>query len=287
MPDFPLLCLVGLSVTSVMACAETSACPVNQALVDGLCETVGPRPTQKIPIACRNSVDPEVTSVLEWELTVDPVTITGGKNFNAGLEGVATFDEAFLDAAQTTGLGRIIEVEISDFKATVRVRSGAVGDDVALRLDNIRHTCSQPPRNPCNPDKDSPDGSNTDCLPLDSSNYCSHFVDLPISTDCSPDGICERLEKGFQCADVQLCVTRALNLALEWDDQRYTADEEGTVVFGWADDADVLEQAPAFDDPIGSIGMRLRIKGIPVAFECAMAPTTPDTDLVSFPINSP
>jgi hypothetical protein len=219
---------------------------------------------------------------------VDPVTILGGETFTAALAGVVIFDEAFLDAAQTTELGRVDEVEILDLTATVRVLSGAVGPDVTLRLANVQHTCAEPPRGPCELENDLPDGGNSDCPPVEgATNRCGHFVPLPISTDCSPDGICARLKKSFQCDSVDLCVTGPLDLPLERDFGEYLADPEGTVVFGWADDVSRLQSEPVFTDPIGWVGMRARIGPFPVALECSMAPGTPAEELVAFPIETP
>lgn len=124
----------------------------------------------------------------------------------------------------------------------------------------------------CDQANDNPDGSNPDCLPVvPDGPFCQDpvvIVDLPISEDCAPGGVCDALGKGVctpgncvggtnegaacetaddcdgvcdncpfgtQCGNNQFCVTGDLALTLKPEVQTYLADASGEILFGWAD----------------------------------------------------
>jgi len=275
-----------------------------------------------ITLACRNNVTPDV-SFLDWELKVSPTPepIEGGGFFNALLEGVAVFDEEFLDAAQTRVEGGVKEANLIDINATVHVRKGATGEDVSLNGTSITYQCFIR-RGTCAPANDLPSvpgfRGNTDCEPQNELNPCGRFVDLPTSEDCSEGGDCAALGKtgpGSQCSLNDFCITGDLRLELNPDSGEYTADSQGEVLFGWDDQkagATVRQSGanegawllpPAvLNDPIGPNGLRVSIADFRVALECTMgvdsqAPPplgvgsrdplsspTPDELLIAFPI---
>jgi hypothetical protein len=219
--------------------------------------------------------------------------IESGELFTAELDGVAVFDEAFLDTAQLLVSGGVKEVNLLGLNATVRVRSGATGDDVALTSDeSIPYECDED-RAECNPANDLPGvpgfRGNTDCQPEETSNQCGRFLLLPISTDCAPGGVCAGLGKTGQCSVNDFCITGALRLELERARGEYTADSQGNVLFGWADEGTgaPIEGPPTFEDPTGPVGLRLGIGPLSVALECVMAAGTPGSALISFPIQTP
>lgn len=272
------------------ACAETSACPTGQVLVEGRCVDDGP--SKSISIACRNSVN-DVTSVLTWELTVEPGTIEGGETFFPTLNGVAVFHEEFLDDALDELA--VDEINLVELNATVQVRSGATGDPVKLTNREYSYECFLSPRESCDPRNDDPSCevpgrcSNSDCQPESPQNPCGRFIRLPISNDCARDGLCATLgERKMQHCDMWgFCAIGDLEIPLKKQSGgEYIADPEGKVLFGWAEGAPI-DQMPLATDPPGPLSLRLGIDGFPVAIECAMPLDTPDGLLVSFPIQTP
>ena len=272
------------------ACAETSACPAGQVLVGGECTDEGP--SQSIPIVCRNS-DNEETSVLNWELTVEPSTIESGEAFQATLDGVALFDEEFLDGVQD--VIAVDEINLIELNATIQIRSGATGENVALVNEDLYdYKCLQEPRVSCDPANDDLSGvpgfrSNSDCQPPSDFNPCGRFIRLQTSGDCEPDGLCDALGKTNQCLRNDFCVTGDLAIPLEREFGRYTADSEGRVLFGWADETSgaSVDQPPTATAPLGPLGVRVGIGAYVIAMECVMPLATPDRELVSFPIETP
>lgn len=270
------------------ACAETSACPTDQVLVEGRCRDVGP--TRSIPIVCRNS-DNEETFVLSWELTVEPTTIESGERFIATLDGVALFDEQFLDNVQD--VLAVDEINLIELNATIQVRSGATGENVTLVAEDVYdYKCLQEPRLSCDPANDLPgvpgNRSNTDCQPESPLNPCGRFIRLQTSSDCEADGLCAALGRTDSCLRNEFCVTGDLPIELKRGFGEYTADPEGEVVFGWADETSGASiERPEATDPPGPLSLRLGIGVYVVAIECAMPLETSDGDLVSFPIETP
>jgi len=283
-----LLPLIVFSIVAFGAgCAETGACPAGEVRMDGDCVSLS---SKIIPVGCRNSF-PGGTSLLDWELTVSPTRIESGEPFAATLDGVAVFNEFFVDAAQTVYPGGFQEVNLFDLNATVHVRSGATGDDVSLTLpESIPYECVLS-RTECDPSNDLPgvlgDRGNTDCEPEADSNPCGRSVLVPTSTDCAPGGVCADLGKtgpGSPCSDNGFCVTGDLRIELGKASSDYTADSEGEVLFGWADERSgaTIDEMPVFEDPTGPIGIRFGIGTFLVAFECTMR--AEDSALISFPI---
>jgi hypothetical protein len=268
-------------------------------------------------VACGNSIT-DVTSVLDWKLTVSPSPIESGELFVAALDGVAVFNEFFLDEAQPLVPGGVQEANLVSLNATVHVRKGATGNDVTLEPEPIPYVCDTG-RTACDPANDvvDPDNpldapglrANTDCKPANYLNPCGRFIRLPISTECGPGGICADMGKTGQCADNDFCVTGDLRLDLERASGEYTAHSQGNVLFGWADestDATIQEGGHnpgtwslppvVYEDPTGPIGVRIGIGPVLLALECTMgvgsgfspfSRPTPDPALISFPIQAP
>ena len=65
-------------------------------------------------------------------------------------------------------------------------------------------------------------------------------VDVPVSEDCAPGGLCDTLGKAgapdSQCGVNGFCVTGPLPLPLNTDTGSYTTDGSGDVLFGWDDE---------------------------------------------------
>lgn len=276
-------------------------------------------------IGCANNVTPD-NSLLDWKLEVDvPNPIVSGESFNADLGGTAVFDEGFLDTGDALIGGGLEVVNLVDLKATVHVREGASGPNVTLTVDedSYDYECLQG-RTACDPQNDlegTPGARpNSDCQPESSLNPCGRFIRVPTSSDCGPDGPCaERNKTGpdSQCDRNGFCVTGDLTIQLEAATGRYTADSEGEVLFGWADESTgatiresgsdagtwILPDA-VYSEPTGPLGFRVSVGGIPVALECTMAvdckgplsnvdclnfltSPTPSFALISFPIEQP
>jgi hypothetical protein len=273
-------------------------------------------------VACTNS-ETTVTSLLDWQLTVSPSPdpIESGEPFTATLDGIALFDEGFLDAAQELP-GGVQEVDLVDLSATVHVRLGATGDDVILTPDPIQYpyVCFRS-RNACNPANDvlddppDPPGlrGNTDCEPIGAANPCGRFIILPTSSD---GGVCANLEKTEQHDDNGFCITGDGSIELQEATGHYTAAAEGLVLFGWDDQSTgatiqeggpndgtwILPEADYYADT-GPNALRVTVRGIPVALECTMGVNcmdpdsgidcaaalpspTPSSALISFPIQT-
>jgi len=123
------------------------------------------------------------------------------------------------------------------------------------------------------------------------------------------------LNKTVQCDLHHFCVTGDLRIPLQAATQRYTADVEGTVLFGWAEEGTgaeldqtggpndgtwILPDAE-YEEPTGPVGARMSLSVLPMALECTMgvdckdpvlgvdcaeplSSPTPDEALISFPI---
>jgi hypothetical protein len=241
-----------------------------------------------IPLTCWSNFVDGVLAPLAWELTVTPTRIKSGEPFAANLDGVAVFNEAFLDAAQDLFPDGVLEVTLFDLRATVRVLEGATGDDEILRADSrlYEHQCAVG-RAECDPENDllgvPGRRGNADCLPLANNNPCGQTLLLPVSSGigCEPGGVCER--KMGQCVKNGFCITGDLRVELEGGLGEYTGPV-GDVVFGWADSPPIEEQ-PNYDDMPGPLSFRLHVGDIPVALECVMGAVPPE--LPTFPIQTP
>jgi hypothetical protein len=275
--------------------AFASAMLAAMGLAAGCSEVIAPEGGELVTsVGCANNITGD-TSILDWELDVTPGTIESGEPFRASLDGVAVFEEDFLDAAQAP-LGGVREANLIELNATVHVRSGATGEDVALTVDDsfVDYECFVG-RNSCDPanDLEGVPGArpNTDCQPQEETNPCGRFVQFPISTECGPGGACEELNKtgdGSQCDLNDFCITGDLRIQLGEDTGRYTAASEGEVIFGWAEGestgATIQEEGPNegtwiipqpdsnFEDPAGPLTLRVLVKGnrIPVELHCTM-----------------
>jgi hypothetical protein len=269
--------------------------------------------SEALPILCRNSIESSI-GLLAWELEVIPDAIESGSPFSAQLGGVMVFGEDFLDSGQELVPGGVREVNLVDVRATVHVRSGAIGDDVSLEVEPIPYRCAAG-RALCDPANDLEGApglrGNTDCEPVGPTNACGRYILLPISTDCEPRGLCVLRGKSEQCALNGFCITGDLRVDLQSAIGQYVADAEGEVLFGWDDQStgamlepEGSEEAtwtlpPAvYAEPTGPVGLRLVIAGFPVALECTMGifdvdrippqpVPAPDAALISFPIEAP
>jgi len=255
-----------------------------------------------------------------WELTIDPRPIVSGEVFAAELRGTMAFNEKFLNSGQLLFEGGFKELMSVDAQATVHVRSGATGDDVVLKAERIPSTCFVG-GNECDPDNDLPSvpglRGNTDCEPQADINPCVGLVEVPTSEDCAPGGLCDDLGWTGQCALNGFCVSGPVERALAGGLGSYRADASGNVLFGFDaqnTSAELLEEGgcndgtwvmpvPRFEDPVGPNGTRVIIGGVPMAHEFVMgvesrgpfgigscdplASPTPDSILISFPIQTP
>jgi hypothetical protein len=256
-----------------------------------------------------------------WELTVDPGAFFSGGTFGARLKGKAIFDESMLSIGQDLIEGGAKEIMFADFRATVHVRSGAVGEDVELTPE-VPYFCALS-RTSCERSNDLPGApgirGNTDCEPQGDNNPCGQFVDIPTSEDCNPDGVCDELGhtgEESQCAANGFCVTGPVAIALTGPLGAYEAEASGSVLFGFDDsektgfeilgeeggcnEGTYYSELPAFEDDLESNGVRVLIRGIEVTFEYIMgeecrgpygidccdpaASPTPDYRLIRFPI---
>jgi len=270
-----------------------------------------------ITVACIGN--PTITWLLDWELMVRAEAIESGEPFSASLDGTAVLEEEYLDSMQLAIPGGVRQVNLVDINAAVHVRSGATGADVTLTAEPTEYECNIG-GTACDPTNDLPSlpglVGNTDCQPESDLNPCGRFIVLPTSTDCTPGGVCAGLGKAgpaSQCDLNAFCVTGGLRLPLEEALGQYTADSQGDVLFGWDDqstgasiqeggpnDGTWILPLPAYTDPVGPIGLRVTVGGIPVALECTMgvdskgplgvdsldylSSPTPSSALISFPI---
>ena len=258
-----------------------------------------------------------------WELTVDPTPIVSSELFAADLRGRAIFGESILNQIRLAlGVG-FTEVMVVGFKATVHVRRGAIGDDVVLTPEPVPYVCAIS-KTACDPENDLPGTpgirGNTDCQPEGAINPCGQLFEIPTSDDCAPGGFCEgegRTGPGSQCQTDGFCISGPVAVALAARLGSYRADASGNVLFGFDDQntsAELLEEGgcndgtyvmpvPRFEDPIGPSGLRAIAGSVPGAMEfvmgensrgpfgidsCdALASPTPDSRLISFPIQTP
>ena len=169
MRDVVLCLMVSALVAWMGGCAETSACPEGQVFVDGTCrpaDLYAPK-TKMISLGCAQPIVPaEVACCILWELTVAPQEpIVAGEGFKVDFRGRAIFDESTIGFVQPFVLGGFTSIEVVDLQATVHVREGATGADVALR-----------PETP---------------LPF--------TLPVPVSDDCTPGGFCEQSGRVAEC----------------------------------------------------------------------------------------
>jgi hypothetical protein len=244
---------------------------------------------------------------------------------------VAVFPEDFLDVGhENPVLERGIQKgDLVELNATVQVRSGATGGDMVTLIPDpeYEYTCFID-GSPCDPANDLPSvpglRGNTDCEGESRLNPCGRFMFVPSSTDCAPEGDCDRLGKMHQCDLHGSCITGDLEIRLRQESAQYTAAAEGDVLFGWAEEGTGAELdqtggrndgtwilptlydeddplgGEAYEKPAGPIGIRATFAGFPVALECTMgvscvigvectqglAKPTPDSELISFPIEA-
>jgi hypothetical protein len=288
MRHFSLYLIAFSMVPFGAGCAQTGeACPEGEVRIDEDCV---PPTTKAIPLLCRNNLTGDL-SRLDWELTVKTLPIESGERFAATLEGVAVVSESLLDVAQNLPPlpDGVREGNLVDLNATVHVYSGATGDDVLLATEPIPYQCFFG-RTECNPANDDPSGvpgrrSNADCQPEETLNPCGRFVTVPNSNDCAPGGECERRRKTEQCERNGFCITGDMQLGLDSAFGDYTAESQGSVLFGWADEPTIIEAQPVYEDPTGPLGFRIGIGPVLVAFECTMQ--ADESELISFPIETP
>ena len=269
---------------------------------------------KELSLGCANSSPIGAQSILSATLEVTAGTITGGEEFDAVLAGTAGFPESFLDAAQALVPGGLSQAIVADAKYVAQVRSGAsvdAGEDAGTVLlpdgENLEpgatRLCNFPTDQVCAADDECAGGVCNDPVLI---------VDVPISDDCDPDGVCDGLGKlegeTSQCALNGYCVTGALVVPLLPVTSSYMADASGAVLVGWADrglsyntfDEDTQLYTipkPNASEPIEQ-GLKVNA-GLVVSVECVMGVDegvdpedeendlvgyTSDEELISFPI---
>jgi len=267
-------------------CDEMGAC------VPPRCETDEPI-AKAITVACTNSVTIS-QSPLPFTLEVTLLEpIEGGSEFDVAFSGSGVFPQFFLNAAQGVVNGGVDEAILDEFVATVQVRSGATGPDVALGPDVDALTPG--PTRFCNFPTDQICANDAECL----GGVCNPpvtLVDIPTSADCAVGGVCDQLgRKGSQCDVNGFCVTGDLVVPFETSaPTSYSAEPSGQVLFGWADQGVpglVVCPAPApscqnvwmpdgcydipnatYGDPAAPLGIRVNVdNALFVPIQCAMA----------------
>ncbi|MEM9728397.1 MAG: hypothetical protein AAF997_07415 [Myxococcota bacterium] len=257
--------------------------PCSNGECNGFGECIGsgnPVKSQVVWVACKNSVavDP---SFLPSLLTVRPPATWKADPTETdiwGIGGEARFDKQFLDSAQAVIPGGTTVSILHDLRWTVQVRSGATMQDVVLRPAPIPHSCEFDRNVLCDPENDLPDASgNSGCLPIAPDNRCARFVQLPVSTDCAPGGLCEIQGATEQCARNGFCISDVLRLPLEEQQVEVTpTGSNQNITFTWYETSDrgsnpdgtlVLPTA-TFSEPTGPVGFRTEVSGINAALEC-------------------
>jgi hypothetical protein len=225
---------------------------------------------------------------------VEAITeIRSGDSFLVRLSGVAKLDVVNLNYGlvllnERFGFPGFRKLAFEAFEATVRVRKGADGEDIQMELANLPKACTddpiEQPVTECAADDDCPGDTNR-CLPV---------LDLQTSDleeECRELGATEAFEQ------VGFCITQAAVPAMAEKFAEYTANDTGSVLFGWADTTpdgkpsvirsganrgafDVDEMIPELDSPIRVMGFRVLFlpTPIPVPFECSMGTNSRSAD---------
>jgi hypothetical protein len=327
--------VVCFCVASGAGCAETSACPAEERLVDGVC---APEPrsceeatTKLIPVGCvfpssRDPTGPPARTFGSWELTVDPLRIESGKSFVPIVGGKMLFGTSLINQALSVFEVGFTRVELSNVEARIAVRNAEAveGREVTLET-SIPMSCTYDedgkrgidagPYPSCSDDSDCPD------VPGEpDANRCALFADFDISLDCDLGGRCEKAGAtgmGSPCQLHGFCAVGTAEIPLKTRGADiYRADGPGSVLFGYAEEVDVIESGidrGAFDlaAEVRTPGQKVRLSGfdsklgglLTATFECAMGvvsrgsagpPTTnallspaPSGALISCPIEGP
>ena len=296
---------------------EGSPCSIGTCDATGVCQFVPTDPpATSLPIAlgCTDNLGSDI-AIVPFDLSVDPSAIVGNSSVTAWLAGVARVPESVLDRAQAAPGGAEV-ANIIDVAATVWLRSGGSGVAVALGSEAVPYVCAFDLSTACDPANDDlgtpGERGNTDCVPVDASNPCGRFFDVPTSFNCLTGGTCDQLGKLDQCATNGFCVTGPLELPLAAASASYLADSSGTLLFGWDDvstgatlnpDSTWALPSAEFLAPLGPNGVRLHVGGLSTAIECTMAvdaddplhgvgvsgaaSPSPDSLLLGFPIEVP
>ena len=271
--------------------------------------------SEDLLVWCTSNVTPSSGETMPWTLSVVPTPIVGGEGFAASVGGTALFNEAFLDIAQVLIVDGVRRVHVSEFNTTVVPLAGATGPDVVLTHASTDYTCAlddSPGDGPsCDPANDvGADGANLDCQPFGANNSCGVIIELPISDDCSPGGVCAEVgsagglcdsgefckeQAGRQCELNGFCVTGALEVPLSAGSADYVADSTGEVRFGFA--FDTPWNYPISDSlfPASQIGLRFTVGGLedlPLSIDCVPISedepggAPPASELLVFPIGA-
>ncbi len=101
--------------------------------------------------------------------------------------------EFVLDLVQSVAFtGGTTQFELADLAATVQVRSGAMGPDVTLLVD--ASALAPGPTRFCQLPYDQVCTVDSDCL-VPPCRPPVNLVDIPVSTDCAPGGLCDGVGK--------------------------------------------------------------------------------------------
>ncbi|MGB5703510.1 MAG: hypothetical protein WBM48_11895 [Polyangiales bacterium] len=310
-------CVIGAPLPFGTACSVGGCDGAGSCFADPQppCNPAEPSCTKVISLACTNNVVADVL-MQDFELTVTADPVIAGAVVPVSYSGAVRFPEIITDAAQGGVPGGVISGDLAEAKATVHVRSGAIGADVTLTAAPLPTTCLIG-QTSCDPANDLPSiptlRPNPDCIPTGTFNPCQQVVAFPTSFDCAQGGTCELLGKSVQCEVNGFCITGPLEIPLVGESTSITPDASGQVLFGWDDQSTGAALKPdgtwslppsTFTDPLGPNGIKLNASGLAVALECTMAvpsdgpygtippvpdqsSPTPDSQLINFPIQVP
>jgi hypothetical protein len=252
---------------------------------DGQCRGENITKSAVVWVACKNSITVD-RSFLPSLLTITPPAAwkadpTETDTWRIG--GEAVFDKQFLDAAQGAIPGGIKEADLVDLKWTAQARAGATMDDVTLTNRPIPYSCTLDRNIGCDPAKDAASipgkRPNSDCTPMGTFNPCGRFVDLPISDDCGPGGVCETVGALHQCETNGFCISDQLRIPLEEQEVEVTPHSAGAYfVLGWHEfpnrgaypDGTYILPTAVFTEPTGPVSFRVNAAGLSIALECML-----------------
>jgi hypothetical protein len=262
-----------------------------------------PEQTANLTVGCRNNVTTDI-SILPFDLSVDPGPMSASAAFTAGLDGLAAFSEAFLDAAQAVvpgGVrsGQLIVSNGGGLAATVAATGAVTGANVQLGPDpaSLQSRCALTGV-PCT---GAPGLGNCLSIPVVNNNCTTGFVDIPVQEGtplsaggCTPatPGVpppdcncapCAALDvapsttKAAECAANGFCVTGDLPLPLNAANGNYTAGATSgqPMYFDWIQpygldgDGTITLPAAVFAQNPAPVGVRVSAGGLFVALQCA------------------
>ena len=139
---------------------------------------------------------------------------------------------------------------------------------------------------------------NPDCIVPPCQQPAVLVVDLPVSTDCGPGGVCEAIGEGDAdpnsgCDANGSCISDDLSIPVTTISAPFTPDPTGQILFGFADQnvpnlvlcpaaapdcSEAFHPDGAYDlpdvvypDPASPTGIRFDVAGLFLAYQCVMA----------------